>query len=208
MKEIYVIGIDTGLRNSLGCVGLNVDLNVDFLESFCPKKRKKTLNVKDKRAVIFSLSRLSKEELRKVLRCDYVNVFSLKSAREKTRFEAASFVSELCSEYFMKGKVVVVLEDFVFFGRSKNGSAPRASWYVVAKVQNLVGYLYGFMEARGFEVRVVKPRSWKVIVDPFHVTIANKLVEARDLMKFKKGVEHVYSAFGVALSQVVNVLSF
>ncbi|MCS7232114.1 MAG: hypothetical protein RMJ67_08255 [Elusimicrobiota bacterium] len=90
-----------------------------------------------------------------------------------------------------------------FFGRSKNGSIPRASWYIVAKVQNLVGYLYGFMEARGFEVKLIKPRSWKAVVDPFHITIANKVMEAEDLVKFKKGIDHIYSACGIALSQVL-----
>ncbi|MCS7232115.1 MAG: hypothetical protein RMJ67_08260 [Elusimicrobiota bacterium] len=115
LKEIYVIGIDTGLMDSLGYVSLNVNLNVDFLQDFWSKRRKKVFNIKDKRAVISFLSGLNKKELREILRCDYVNVFSLKNARERTRFQAASFISELCNEYFIKGKVVVVLEDFVFF---------------------------------------------------------------------------------------------
>ena len=104
---------------------------------------------------------------------------------------AASILRDKAKKY---GVTEAVIEDFFFFG--KKSQKERAPWVVVARMQNLIGYLCGFLSGNGIPVDVVSPRRWKM-----HV-------EERQLQEIltRKGLNgvslHVVSAVGVVLGEI------
>ena len=98
------------------------------------------------------------------------------------------------------GSPVFGVEDFLFF--NINSSQARryeirpASWFTVSKMQNVIGFITGYLSAFGYEVRIVKPSIWKRVVSPFYISFGSLVCE-----KFrigKKDRDHVLSATGIA----------
>lgn len=188
--EWRVVGIDVGLRDSLGCVLLRVRKG----EGFRLRGRNE---LRRRKEVVKKLYELG-EGVREFICCEGGYVFSLNGREERFK------VGEVISSFFDEGDGIVVIEDFMYWGRSD--LRRKASWFIVARMQNLIGYLSGFLEGRGIEVKVVAPRTWKAVVEPWYVDIGKWVLGELKLGRSQKRIEHVYSAFGIGLSEVVKRL--
>ncbi len=94
----------------------------------------------------------------------------------------------------------VLIEDFMFFrdkdkkeGKGKHRG--KATWFVVARMQRMIGYLCGFFSSSGIPVDVVAPRRWKARVKEKEL---NRIVQENGIPENP----HILSALGVILGEL------
>ena len=85
-----------------------------------------------------------------------------------------------------------LIEDFLFLGnREKN----RAPWRLVARMQNLIGYLSGFLSASGIPTTKVPPKRWRSRTHPEHLSALLK-------SSGHHANPHTVSALGIVLGEL------
>lgn len=201
-----VLGIDTGLRESLGCTIVSLsfrynDLLSIFLDIFF--KRNRILKVTSDRMRVFLSSILGFKSTS--VRVIFASVFNFSG---NNRRDVVRRIFSVAKESEVKS---IAIEDFLYFSglseKYKNRRDRRidvASWYIVSRVQNVIGYLTGYAEANGFSVYVFTPRSWQSLVsslvDPEPGALVSKFLHENRMKLKRNHVDHVYAAAGIALA--------
>lgn len=210
MPDFVLVGIDTGIRNSLGVVFLKLSFDNFRVKSFFTESfRKKSFlkNAKEKRKFLGILIHERLIQLSPL----FGSVYSFYTKDRKTVTKVILESIKLVEE--SKEKVKIVVEDFLFFG--KNGkklscfSGKTASWFTVAKIQNAIGYLVGFFTANDYDVKVVKPKTWKSISDPFYKKIGIEVIQKVFLSSIQlrpSEGDHILSATGISLSCIPDLV--
>ncbi len=207
-NEICVVGIDTGTRKSLGYVILNFIVS-DGIKEYFKNFKKSYLRDPEKRVKYFRDLFSNNGRFLSYFVVSYgVLDFSLEKRKESIEsilahvrsiedsFKNNSFNSSNSSSM----EVIFGVEDFLFF--NLNGKYRRrynvkpASWLTVARMQNAIGFIEGSLSSYGYQVRLIKPKTWKILM-PYCNLLAASL--NLDLKKFNKSERsHIFSAVGIA----------
>ncbi len=210
----YIIaGIDTGINFSLALVIIDCFFTNDFFTSLffdvCKKRLSKILTPEKKKKIMSYI--FSDEYFLKKFSINFAEVYNVKKYKNKTLEQDVyfTFSEKLYADITNNvSPSLVTIEDFLFFNLSKekanNYNIRIASWYTVAKMQNFIGYLSGYLRAKGLKIKLVKPRSWKSIVNPYHEKLATKFEQIAKVNKNKRS--HLISALGIALSSIPDVI--
>jgi len=196
-ESFLVAGIDTGYQ--LGFVVFETFVNLNEIKSlnvFLKLSKKKTLKPSEAKTLLDIL-------LRKNLLKFVPYHWSFHYFDPQERGKIADYVVKIIKrcERLSAKKINVFIEDFLFFSKT---SSKKASWFTVTKVQNTIGFLVGYFYARKIETKLVRPRTWKSIVDTYYIDISSHLFPSA----FKKEMQesHILSAVGIALSGIPELV--
>lgn len=208
-SKFVLVGIDTGIRYSLGIVLFEVKFTNKFFFEIEKNKRIRKLLLKNK---------VSTKENREMFcflcennyfKINYLHT-GVYNATLDIRYRTIDEICKVIERYKNMGyEVRVVLEDFLFFSNVLNKKSRVASYYTVAKMQNLIGFCQGYLCSRGYNVFVIKPRVWKAITSAYLDYFVRELSEgekAERYLKLKTKRSHIISALGIALSGVPIVI--
>jgi len=180
-ENLYVLGIDPGLAKSCGWAVLKIKMppndSNDPSDSSCSCNCQVLCNYQ-------------------VLDCGVINLN--KTDREKAALE----LSKLAKTYKVSE---IMIEDFHYWRslakslikKTAGGHKRKSSYYTVARMQNLIGFLCGFFCAKNFNVTIVSPIRWRTRITQ------NELEKIELPCNFPKTIRpHILSAIGIALGEL------
>ncbi len=211
--EICVVGLDTGTRKSLGYVILDFIVS-DNIKEYFKNFKKSYLKNPEKRSKCFKDLFFTD---RKFLSYSVISYGVLDFSPEKRKESVESILAHVRSieDSFKNNsfnsvslKVIFGIEDFLFFNLDKKYkrryNVKPASWFTVARMQNVIGFIEGSLFSYGYQVKLVKPKVWKSLV-PYCNLLAASL--NLDLKKFNRSERsHIFSAIGIAFYTMFDFL--
>lgn len=209
LEPVKLVAIDTGIKKTLGCVFLEITLKPEIY-SFLKKYTKTFFKSSEGKKKLFYELFVNKNAF------VWVPFHKVYDFSENNRLEVVKDILDTAKYNSFDLQTFFVIEDFLFFNldnkKSKMYAVRPASWFTVAKMQRAIGFLHGYLTSLGYKVEILSPRAWKSYVDPYYVTIANRLVKdlkddtGNTILKIKKTeFEHLKSAVGLGLGYFTSM---
>jgi len=204
----YLVAIDTGVRKTLGVCFLEFHVK-GIAFQYATRLKKSFLRTSDGKKKIARDLFISADEKVSIFLL-YYKVFDFsEDKRVKTIQELDSLVERFFGD--KDEKPVFVIEDFLFFRvsdkKAKFYGIRPATWFTVSKMQKAIGFMQGYFMAKGYDVNIMPPRTWKSYVDPFYMILAGKYLKnltnesGKVVFKLRKTeIDHLSSAFGLGLA--------